>query len=401
MSDTTPEMPPFVHAGWRAVVQRESARLRKDFWDLGMLTWIPLVLYVLTWFIFAGGVVRDIPLVVVDENQSTLSRQLVRWLDASPGISVAEEVGTSQEAFFLLRERRAYGLVLIPKDFSTEISQGRSVSIQWFYNGQFSSHAGALTKDVRTVVATMSAGAKMTARTKRGTSTVQAAEQFEPIRTALVSLFNENTSYESFLAMVLIPSMLQIFIVVAVVTTIGRELRDGTIPQWLAAANQSWPVAVAGKLFYPFVAFCVQALLFVIFFAVIRDWAIEGSVMAILVSLLLFILAYIGLGIMIIGITLSLRNALSAAAFITAPAFAYAGQGFPLLAMPPLAKVWAQSLPLTHYLQLQTRHWLAGAPFQYGIGEMLVLCGFAVGCSAVGIFLLHKRGSLPAAWGKS
>ncbi|MET3133889.1 ABC-2 type transport system permease protein [Oxalobacteraceae bacterium GrIS 1.11] len=387
--------------GMSVVVAREWARLRADFWDLGMLSWIPLALYLLTWLIFSAGVARDIPVAVIDQDQSAMSRQLARWLDASPGVAVVAKAADGAEAMHLLRERRAYGFVLIPRGFETELLGGRAATVQWFYNAQFSSHAGALSRDVRTVASTLSAGVELRARGKRGSSPGQAAQQFEPIRTRLVTLFNENTSYEAFLTLALIPSMLQIFVVVAVVTTIGRELRDATVPQWLAAAGGGWPTALAGKLLLPLLAFGTQALLFLLFFSLLRGWAVAGSLAAMVTSLLLLVLAYLGVGVLLIGITLSLRNALSAAAFITAPAFAYAGQGFPLLAMPPLARAWAEALPLTHYLQLQSRHWLAGAPWVYGVGEMLVLAGFALGCGAAGLLLLGMRAGRAEAWGKT
>ena len=388
-------------AGIGPALTREWARLRADFWDMGMLSWIPLLLYLLTWWIFAGGIARDLPIAVIDDDHSAISRQLTRWLDASPGVAVIAQPASGAAALPLLRERRAYGFMLIPRGFETDLASGRAATVEWFYNAQFSAHVGALSRDVRSAVSTLSAGVETNARTRRGASGVQAVQQFEPIRMRLVTLFNESTSYESFLAMALIPSMLQIFVVVAVVTTIGRELRDGTVPQWLASANGSWPLAVMGKLAFPLAAFALQALVFLLFFSVLRGWAVGGSLAAIVLSLLLLVLAYLGVGLLLISLTLSLRNALSAAAFITAPAFAYAGQGFPLLAMPPLARAWAEALPLTHYLQLQSRHWLAGAPWRYGVGEMLILAGFALGCGALGLFLLSRRASSPDAWGKT
>ena len=241
----------------------------------------------------------------------------------------------------------------------------------------------------------------MTARVKKGMSGVQAAAQFEPIRTTLNSLYNENTSYEAFLTLALMPAMLQIFIVVAVVTSIGRELRDGTVPQWLASANGSWLRAVGAKLLFPLIAYGALALLYLLFFSLVRDWAVAGSLPALLLSMLLLVLAYCGLATLLIAATLSLRLALSGAAFITAPAFAFAGQAFPLMAMPAPARAWAEALPLTHYLQLQTKYWLAGAPWRYGVQEMLILAGIAIGCGAVGVFLLARRANAPAAWGRT
>ncbi len=55
---------------------------------------------------------------------------------------------------------------------------------------------------------------------------------------------------------------------------------------------------------------------------------------------------------------------------------------------------------MTHYLQLQSRHWLGGAPWRYGVADMLTLAGFALGCGALGLLLLSRRGN-SAAWGKT
>ncbi|PHV32817.1 ABC transporter [Janthinobacterium sp. BJB312] len=384
-----------------AALAREWRRLRGDFWDFGMLSWIPLVLCGMLWLVFSAGIARDLPIVVIDNDNSTLSRQLTRWLDASPGIAVAAKVASSDEALHRLRERTAFGYLVIPDDFEQKLLGGRQATVQWLYNAQFSSHAGALLRDVRTVSTTLSAGIEMTARVKKGMSGVQAAAQFEPIRTTLNSLYNENTSYEAFLTLALMPAMLQIFIVVAIVTSIGRELRDGTVPQWLASAKGSWLRAIGAKLLFPLIAYCALALLYLLFFSLVRGWAVAGSLPALLLSMLLLVLAYCGLATLLIAATLSLRLALSGAAFITAPAFAFAGQAFPLMAMPAPARAWAQALPLTHYLQLQTKYWLAGAPWRYGVQEMLILAGIAIGCGAVGILLLARRANAPAAWGRA
>lgn len=388
------------HSATGAVLARERARLRADFWDLGMLTWIPLLLYALTWWIFAAGIARDVPIAVIDQDHSAISRQLVRWLDASPGMQVVAQPTTEAEAMRSLRERHAYGIVILPPHLETNLLNGKSATVEWFYNAQFSAHAGGLARDVRTVVSTLSAGVEINAREKRGASGLQATQQFEPIRARLVTLFNENVNYEPFLALALIPSLLQIFVVLAIVSAIGKEFRDSTVSHWLAAANGKWHAAVGGKLIIPALAYSVQGLLFLIFFAVVRGWSVTGSVPALVISLLLLVAAYLGVGLLLIGVTLSLRNSLSGAAFLTAPAFAFSGQSYPLSSMPTLAWLWAEALPLTHYLDLQSKHWLAGAPWRYGVTQMLTMAAFAIGCGGLGFVLLRWRGANPRAWGK-
>lgn len=383
-----------------AVAAREWRRLRADPWDFGMLTWIPLLMWLMMWWILSAGVPRNLPLAVIDGDGSSLSRNLVRWLDASPGLHVALVTQDRDEALRGLRERHVFGILSIPKDMQADIATGRSVPVQWAYNAQFAVHAGSMTRDVRAVATTLSVGIERIGREKRGASVIQANELYEPIRMRLVTLFNESGSYESFLGLAAVMSILQIFIALGAVTAIGVELRDATVPQWLASANDRWSIAILGKLALPMLAFLVHGLLVIALFAGLRGWRIEGSVAMTLGGIALLTLAYLALGLLIIGACLSLRTALSATAFIAAPAFAFSGQGFPLLAMPAVARAWAEALPLTHYLQLQSRTWLEGAPWRSTLPEALVLLGFTAGFGLIGALLLAWRGRHPGNWGR-
>jgi ABC-2 type transport system permease protein len=92
-------------------LRREWARLRADPWDIAMLGAIPLALYLLTWWIFSAGVARDLPLVVHDRDHTVVSRNLIRMLDASPGLNVVLVADNEAEALRLIRAREAFGLV--------------------------------------------------------------------------------------------------------------------------------------------------------------------------------------------------------------------------------------------------------------------------------------------------
>ncbi len=385
----------------RTAVAREWARLRADPWDMAMLSVIPLALYLFAWWIFSSGIPRDLPLVVLDMDHSVMSRSLTRMLDQSPGLQVSANVLHEAEAIALLRERKAYGIVSIPADLQRDIAGGRSAKVQWAYNAQFPSYTGSMTRDVRTVVTTLSAGIELQARAKRGSSPVQAKEVFEPIRTRASSLYNENGNYEPALALPVAFSLLHIFITLATVTAIGRELRMGTVPAWLDSAGGSLAAAIGAKLLIPLLAFVGHALVIVILFAAIRGWPIQGSVLGMTAGMLLFVTAYLALGMLLAAASSSLRAALSACAFITAPAFAFTGQGFPILAMPFGARLWAESLPLTHFLPLLNRTWMAGAPLRYGSGELGALLLFTVGFGALAYALLVRRVARPESWGKT
>lgn len=381
-------------------LRREWTRLRADPWDFAMLTSIPIALYLMTWWIFSAGVARDLPLVVRDLDHSVMSRSLIRMLDASPGLKVVLAANSDTEAFQLIRERKAFGVVSIPADLQKTILAGGSAKVQWAYNAQFASHTGGMTRDVRTVVSTLSAGIELQGRAKRGVATFQAREQYEPVRTRTAGLFNENGSYIPSLALPMAFSLMHIFVTLAAVTAIGRELRAATVVEWLAAADGSLGAALLGKLLIPFGAFVAHSLLLVLLFGVMLGWPILGSPTAMTLGTAFFITAYLAMGAFIVAATSSLRSALSICAFVTAPAFAFSGQGFPMLAMPLSARIWADSLPLTHYLPLMNNTWMAGAPLRFGIGPLALLLLFTIGFGAAAYLRLSRRVRQPDTWGK-
>lgn len=366
-----------------------------------MLTSIPLALYLLTWWILSAGVARDLPLVVYDLDNSVMSRSLVRMLDQSPGLKVVLAASREGEAMQMIRERGAYGVVSIPADLQRDVSLGRGVKVQWAYNAQFPSYTGTMTRDVRTVVSTLSAGIELQGRAKRGMAGLQAKAQFEPIRTRTATLFNESGSYEPSLALPVVFSLLHIFVTLGAVTAIGRELRAASVPEWLAAAGGKLAPAILGKLAIPFASFVLQAMLVAVLFGAVRGWPVAGSGIAIVAGTLLLITAYLAMGLLLAALAPSLRTALSVCAFVTAPAFAFTGQGFPTMAMPIAARVWAESLPLTHFIPLLNNTWLAGAPLRYSLGQLGVLLLFTLGFGLLGYLRLARRVQQPESWGQT
>lgn len=393
-------MPAAASSPWSASLAREWARLRADRWDLAMLGWIPLLLYLLTWWIFSAGIARELPLAVRDLDRSAQSRGLLRMLDQSPGLRPLS-VPSDAEALDALRAGRVFGIVSIPAHMGERLSRGEHVTLGWAYNAQYPSHTGAMTRDVRAVVATLSAGAELQGRTRRGSAGLQALQQIEPVAIRPVGLFNESGSMVPALALPAVWSLLHIFVALAALTAVGRELRNATVPDWLAAADGRLGIALLAKLAIPFGVFLLQAALVTLAFGALLGWPVLGSFLAMALGAILMVSAYLALGACLVAWSGSLRAALSACAFITAPAFAFSGQGFPMQAMPGAARAWAEALPLTHFLGLVNNTWLGGAPLRYVLGALGALALFTAGFGAAAYLRLRTRVRQPDSWGRT
>lgn len=105
---------------------------RLIFRDQGVLIFfllVPLVYPLLYGFIYTNEVVRDVPAVVVDDSRTSLSREYLRKVDATPDIQIVSYCNDMEEAKHLLREKVAYGLIYIPADFSSNIVRGKQSSV--------------------------------------------------------------------------------------------------------------------------------------------------------------------------------------------------------------------------------------------------------------------------------
>lgn len=384
-----------------ASARREFALLRTRPWDLAMISWVPLLAVFLIWWIFSAGLPERLPIGVLDQDHSALSRQLVRFLDATPGLRVAQQYADEAEMQRALTSGAVDAAVQVPRDLSRDVKQGRVGQIVLLHNAQLGTHSSLIQRDVRTAVATLSAGVELAVRNKRGESMKAARVSMDPVKASMVALFNTSTDYEQFLGAALIPALLHILAMTAGAWAVGRELRDRSLGGWLGAAPR-WPealAALAGKLALPFASLSAVGIAAMLWITAGRGWHPVGSVGWTLFALVVFVALSIALGAFVSSLTRSLRTALSATGFITAPAFAFGGVGFPLVAMPVLAQLWASLLPYTHYIRVQMEQLQMGAPVAYSAATPLwMVVGTAV-LLAVSATLLVRAAAAPETWG--
>ncbi|MCE1191778.1 MAG: ABC transporter permease [Acidovorax sp.] len=379
---------------------REARRLAADPWDLAMVTWVPLLGVALLWWIFSAGLPRHLAVGVVDDDHSSLSRQLVRMLDATPGMQVRREFTNTAEAERALRAVEVYAVVSIPRDFARTVKQGRAAQVTLLHNAQMGTHSGLLQRDVRAAVGTLSAGIEMAARNKRGEAAQAVHVSMEPIRTQMVALFNVSSNYEQFLGAALIPALLHILAMTAGAWTVGRELRDRTLGAWLGASRFAGTAgALLGKLALPWASLTLTGLLALVGITWGRGWHPPGNLAWVACALALLVAVSLAAGAALAALTRSLRTALSGAGFFAAPAFAFSGVAFPLAGMPASARAWAEAMPFTHYIRLQIEQLQMGAPLATSVPTMAGLLVATVVLWLVAALGLRSAAHHPATWG--
>ena len=295
--------------------------------------------------------------------------------EATPQVDVVKNVFSPMEARELLEQGSVYAVVFIPKYFARDIKSGEQVTIIGWHSGQLLTISGVLSKSLRQVTGTMSAGIEMTSLSKRSGSVLAAQVNYEPVKTELRTLFNPFQNYQYFLVAGLLPSMLQVFVMVWSVFAVGREFRDHTSEEWLTSGGTVY-AAIAAKMIPIFFVASLIGFACLSWLYGISGWPVNGSLGLLILAWELMIISYLVLGVLCASFAPKLVISLSFTAFFTAPAFAYAGITFPQQAMPFLAQIWTYALPVRTLLRLQVEQVEIGAPISSSMTELLILSCF-------------------------
>lgn len=375
---------------------RECMRLRADPWDLAMATWIPLLALALFAWMFGAGVPRALPVAVVDHDNSAMSRQLVRMIDAAPGLQVAARPADMQQAWAAVRAAEVYAVVHVPEGSGREILRGGSAVVFAYYNASHQTAGQATERGIGDAV--QAAGGRLVradvARI-RGPDAVRAP----PLRVQATVLANAARSYEQFLLGLLFPALLYLAACLAMVSALGRELRDGTAGEWLQSCGDRLLPAVAGKLAPYLLLFTVHGTGSLVWLAAIRG-GVAGSAALLLAAQAGLYLASAGIALLLVGATRNLGVALSVTGLYAGTALAFSGATFPMQGAPLFAQAWSRLLPLTAYLKLQVQQLELGADWTASLPTVGGLLLFMLVAGGIGLVLYGRGARDPAAWGQ-
>lgn len=386
--------------GISLVVKREFHRMTKRPLYILLTLVFPLIAFIFFWIIFHQGIPRNLPVSVLDEDQSMLSRKIVRMIDATASMQVSNKVSGIPEGRSLLRKGDCYALIILPKHLEHDVLQGSAPQVINFYNNQFLLAGSIINRDVRKVIGTVSAGIDLSIRQKNGEMRTEALAHLEPIQMKTQVLFNPYTNYLYFLAGTINPTMLQIFVLMITIYALGIELKEGTSREWLeTAGGRPWK-AVIGKLIPYSLIFIIIGLFMNAFHFNYLGAPQRGSIFLIGLSTIILILANQAIALFLVSITANTRFALSMGAFYSSTAFAFVGMTFPIMAMPLVAKVWAAILPLTYYLKIFVDQSMRGAAFSISLQDFGILCLFVLILPFIAMLSMPKFMTDSKYWGR-
>lgn len=338
----------------------------------------PLLAMVFFTSLMDEGLPEDMPVGIVDLDNTTTSRSLIRRLDAFQSSKVVAHYPSVAEARRAIQENEIYAFLYIPKGTTDDLLASRQPKISYYYNMASVMSGSLLMRDLKTISTLGSAGVGQATMRAKGYTQEQIMAFLQPIRIDLHQVANPWTNYNSYLSTVLVPGVMMLFMFLISAYSLGMELKFGRGQEWLKMADNRIVVALLGKFLPQAVVFLSLIFFYEFYMYGIMHFPHQGDLWDIILLSLLEVFASIGFGIFAFGLMPSLRMSMSVCSLWAVLSFSLAGSAFPVMGMdtPIQAVTWL--FPLRHYYMLYQITVFNGFPLIDAWFHFVALVGFVL-----------------------
>jgi ABC-2 type transport system permease protein len=315
-----------------------------------------VVFPLLTMFFFTimlgDGVPTDMPVGVVDQDNTSTTRALTQRLDAFETSRVVAHYPTVAEARHAIQKNEIYGFVHFPKGTTEKLLAGRQPSVGYYYTMTTLTSGSMVMRDMKTLTTLGSAAVGQATMRAKGFTDDQIQTVLQPIRVDSHQIANPWANYSYYLSTVLVPGIMMLFMFLLSAYSLGMELKFGTGKEWLEKANGNMVVAIVGKFLVPTLVFLVVTLFYEFYLYHVLHFPHQGGVLMIVMLCLWQVLCSIGFGIFAFGLMPSLRMSMSICSLWAVLSLSMAGSAFPIMGMDEPLQSLSWLFPLRHYYML-------------------------------------------------
>lgn len=360
------------------VARRECAILRSV-----PIYWFCMVVFpLLVMFFFTSlmheGQPQDMPIGVVDLDNTSTSRKLTRNLDAFQTSRVVAHYTSVSEARTAIQRNEIYAFLYIPKGTTDKMLASRQPKISFYYSLASLTSGALLFRDLKTISTLGGAAVGQATMTAKGYTPEQIRTFLQPITIDLHQISNPWTNYNIYLSTMLVPGMIMLFIFLITAYSIGTELKFGRSRQWIHSAGGNIVAAMAGKILPQTLIFLTITYGYMYYVFGVLDFPHPGGTSTIILLGLLSVLAAQGFGIFVFGLMPSLRLSMSTCSLWAVLSFSIVGSAFPVMAMDTPLQSLSWLFPLRHHFMIYQTVVFNGFPLADAWPHVVALTAFAV-----------------------
>lgn len=337
----------------------------------------PLLVVLFFTTLMNGGQPVDMPVGVVDQDNTHVSRAMIRKLDGFQTTQIVGHYANMNDAREAIQRNEIYAFLLIPKGTTDKLLDGDQPKISFYYSNVTLVAGSLLYRDLKTVASLGSAAVGSAKLSALGKTSKEIRTFLQPITIDLHQIGNPWSNYNVYLSTAMVPGVLMIFVFLLTPYSIGTELKFHRSKQWMRMADNNIHIAIAGKILPQTVLFTLVMWCFEFYIFYGLHFPHPGGVVPILLLGFLSVFACQCFGIFIFGLMPSLRMSMSVCSLWSVVSFSACGATFPVFAMDSMIQSMAQLFPLRHYYMIYQMCIFNGYPLSYAWFDFLFLIIFA------------------------
>lgn len=327
----------------------------KLFWSNSVLRLLfigaPVLYSIMFGFVYQKGKVTDLNIIVVDQDNSALSNQIIDMFNDTEILNVVDVRNERKNLESDLIRLESEAVVIIPSRFEADVLQSRSPEINVNINLANILTANYTSQAIQVVLGTLNAGIEMEALKKQGTPANEAFYKYDAFKTNFVKMYNSSTNYMSFLWPGMLATIVQQVILLALALSFAQEFENNTFKTQLLSKTQSPSLAILVKC----TPYWIMIIIIWLFFLTQQYYfKISLAPMAIWTNLLLaslFVASSSFLGVLVSVLVPNQLKATEMLMVVATPSFVFSGFTWPLSQMPVWIQYLADVIPLTHFLK--------------------------------------------------
>lgn len=350
---------------------------------MSVMLLVPFVYFALFGFLYQEKKIMDVPTVVVDSDQSEISRELIRAFDVDQTFAVSKIVGSETEAMQLIDEGQVQVALMVPNGLTEKLKSGQQAEVLTVIDGSNMVISNTVVRAASAVVKTVSAGVTLKKLEAKGAWGESGESMFTGIDFRYRVLYNPTFNYLSFMVFGLGGTVMQQTLFLGIAMAITRE-KEALTWQKTSSEHSFWQLLLGKSgpylLLSTFNLVGAYALIIKGF-----DIPYYGNLLHFLLLGTTFNIAVLAIGFAISYLWKTQLQATQVAMMIAVPSFLLSGFTWPLSAMPDFVAAIGKSLPLTYFLH-GTREILAkGHGFSFLTHDFVVLLFMTL----IGLFVAY------------
>jgi len=368
------------------IVRKEFIQFRRDP-KMFAISFIAPVFQLIILGYAATLDVSNIPTVVCDQDNSSISRDLVRKFSSSGYFTIVDDVRRLNQIDQEIDDGKASIAIVIPEDFDRNIASGESAPIQIIADGSESNSAGIGMSYASMIVASYSQKILIQSLQAKGLASRIPGRVDAEVRV----WYNPELRSRNFMVPSVLALLLMVMTMILTSLAIVKEKETGKMEQLAVSPIKPYELML-GKLLPFLIIGVIDVILVVLFTNVVFDLPIKGSLVLLLGLCLEFLMTTLGLGLFVSTISRTQQQAmLTAIFFFMLPMIFFSGFVFPIQNMPPIIQYVTYFIPLRYFLVIIRGLFLKGVGMAALWPQTMALLVFGIGIMSMSVFRFRKR----------